>query len=31
MKKNQEFELEITDISDQGFGIGHYQGMTIFV
>lgn len=31
MKKNQEFELTITDLSDQGFGIGHYQGMTIFV
>lgn len=31
MKKNQEFELTVTDLSDQGFGIGHYQGMTIFV
>lgn len=31
MKKNQEFELTVTDLSDQGFGIGHEQGMTVFV
>ncbi len=31
MKKNDEFELECTDLSDQGFGIGHHDGMTIFV
>lgn len=31
MKKNQEFELICTDLSDQGFGIGHLHGMTIFV
>lgn len=31
MKKNDEFELECTDLSDQGFGIGHRDGMTIFV
>lgn len=31
MNKNEEFTLECTDLSDQGFGIGHYKGMTVFV
>ncbi len=31
MKKNDEFELEITDIGNDGEGIGHYDGMTFFV
>lgn len=31
MKKNDEIELECTDLSDQGFGIGHHEGMTVFV
>lgn len=31
MKKNQETELVCTDLSDQGFGIGHLDGKTIFV
>lgn len=30
IKKNDELTLECTDLSDQGFGIGHHQGMTIF-
>ncbi|MDE5757899.1 MAG: 23S rRNA (uracil-5-)-methyltransferase RumA, partial [Allobaculum sp.] len=31
MKKNQEFEVTCTDLSDLGFGIAHHDGMTIFV
>ena len=31
MKKNDFFELEITDIGADGEGIGHYDGMTFFV
>lgn len=31
MKKNDEFEFECTDLSDQGFGIGHKDGLTVFV
>lgn len=31
MKKNDEFELICTDLSDQGFGVGHHEQMTIFV
>lgn len=31
MKKNDEFEFECTDLSDQGFGIGHHDGLTVFV
>ncbi len=31
MKKNEEFELQITDISVDGSGIGHFEGMTFFV
>ncbi|MCR5685384.1 MAG: 23S rRNA (uracil(1939)-C(5))-methyltransferase RlmD [Lachnospiraceae bacterium] len=31
MNKNDEFELEITDISNDGEGIGHANGMTFFV
>lgn len=30
MKKNEEYLLECTGLSDQGYGIGHIQGMTIF-
>jgi len=31
MKKNDEFELDITDIGNDGEGIGKYEGMTFFV
>ncbi len=31
MKKNDLFELEITDMGVDGEGIGHYEGMTFFV
>lgn len=31
MKKNQEFEVTCTDLSDLGFGIAHHDGMTVFV
>ncbi len=31
MRKNDEFDLVCTDLSDQGFGIGHHEGMTVFV
>ena len=31
MKKNDEFEIEITDLSTDGEGIGHADGMTFFV
>ena len=31
MKKNDIFELEITDMGVDGEGIGHYDGMTFFV
>ena len=29
MKKNDIFELEITDMGTDGEGIGHYDGMTL--
>ena len=31
MKKNDIFELEITDMGVDGEGIGHFEGMTFFV
>lgn len=31
MKKNDEFEIEITDIGNDGEGIGKYDGMTFFI
>ena len=31
MKKNDEFELDITDIGSDGEGIGKYEGMIFFV
>ena len=31
MKKNDIFELEITDMGVDGEGIGHFDGMTFFV
>lgn len=31
LQKNDEIELVCTDLSDQGFGIGHVGGMTVFV
>ncbi len=31
MKKNDIIELEITDISHEGCGIGHHDGMAVFV
>lgn len=29
--KNQQIELEITDMTHEGSGVGHFQGMAIFV
>lgn len=31
MKKNEIIELEITDITHEGSGIGHHDGMAVFV
>ena len=31
MKKNDFIELEIEDVTDDGSGIGHYDGMAVFV
>ena len=31
LKKNDEIELTITALSSQGSGIGHYEGMAVFV
>lgn len=31
MKKNEIIELEITDITHEGSGIGHHNGMAVFV
>ena len=31
IKKNSEFRLEIESISSQGSGVGHFNGMTVFV
>ena len=31
MKKNDEFEIEITDIGTEGEGIGKHEGMTFFI
>lgn len=31
LQKNQVVELKITDLSYQAMGVGHYQGLTIFV
>ena len=31
MKKNDEFEIDITDIGNDGEGIGKYEGMTFFI
>lgn len=31
MKKNDEFELNITGVGKDGEGIGHFEGMTFFV
>ncbi|MBR4344067.1 MAG: 23S rRNA (uracil(1939)-C(5))-methyltransferase RlmD [Lachnospiraceae bacterium] len=31
MKKNDEFEIDITDIGNDGEGIGKYDGMTFFI
>lgn len=31
LRKNDIIELEITDISNDGNGVGHYNGITIFV
>ena len=31
MKKNEEFELLVTDLSDEGLGIGRLDGFTFFV
>ncbi len=31
MEKNSEIILEITDVSAEGNGVGHYEGMAVFV
>lgn len=31
MQKNDEIEIEITDMTDEGSGIGRYDGMAVFV
>ncbi len=31
LEKNQEFEIEIEDYGNDGEGIGHYEGMAVFV
>ena len=31
LKKNDEIEIEIEDISVDGSGIGHYEGMAVFI
>lgn len=31
LKKNDEFEILITDIGNDGEGIGHYEGMAFFI
>nr|MCR5353965.1 TRAM domain-containing protein [Lachnospiraceae bacterium] len=31
MKKNDEFIVEIEDMSVEGAGIGHFEGMTYFI
>ena len=31
MKKNDEFEINITDMGNDGEGIGKYEGMTFFI
>ena len=31
MKKNDEFEIEITDMTDEGLGVGKKDGFTLFV
>ena len=31
MKKNDEFEIVITDMGSEGEGIGKYEGMTFFI
>ena len=31
MQKNDEIEIEITDMTDEGSGIGRFQGMAVFV
>ena len=31
LKKNQDIELEITGITTEGSGVGHYDGIAVFV
>ena len=31
MQKNDEIEIEITDMTDEGSGIGRYGGMAVYV
>ena len=31
MQKNDQIEIEITDMTDEGSGIGRYEGMAVFV
>ena len=31
MTKNEEFEIEITDMTDEGLGVGKHNGFTWFI
>ena len=31
MKKNEIIRLEITDVTAEGNGVGHFDGMAVFV
>ena len=31
MKKNDEFIIDITDVTNEGSGVGKYEGMAVFV
>ena len=31
MQKNEEIIIDITDITDEGSGVGRYEGMAVFV
>ena len=31
MRKNDEFIIEITDITNEGSGVGRYENMAVFV
>ena len=31
LKKNQIVQIKITDVTAEGNGVGHYEGMAVFV